>query len=237
MIPVTPERPPVVVTDPLAQYILDHADLDLCAPPTPRIVDQRCDGNLGEIMTFRSLHYLTLLFAGSGRNDFTVTEIARYAKGISRARIPTYLRGLCEKGLVDVVGHREIRGFTRENWAARYRIDHDRLRHESALVVVTDLRAANLPLPHGTVAPAPPERVVTVAAAPRAERLLPPPHVGRRSDMTLPSHDTPALVRLLAAPLPTADRWAGLRAALGTGLRGLTLRIAAAVTQRKGGVR
>ena len=229
MIPVTPERPPVVVTDPLAQYILDHADPALITPPTPRIVNQRCAGNLGEIMTFQSLHYLTLLTAGSGRNDFTVGEIHRYAPGIGRSRIPTYMRGLCEKGLVDVVGHREIRGFTRENWAARYRLDLDRLRTESALVVLADLRAENLPLPHGTV--------VTVAAAPRAERLLPPPPVGRRSDLTLPAHDTAALVRILAAPLPPADRWAGLRAALGTGMRGLALRIAAAVTQRTGGVR
>ena len=225
MIPVTPERPPVVVTDPLAQYILDHADPALITPPTPRMVNQRCAGNLGEIMTFQSLHYLTMLFAGSGRDAFTVDAIHRYAPGIGRTRIPTYLRGLCDKQLIEVVGHREISGLKSDYWPARYRIDLDRLRTESALVVIADLRAENLPLPHGTVAPGPRARGASMPP--------PPPHVGRRANLTLPSHDTAALVRILAAQPPPADHWAGLRA----GMRRLTLRIAAAVTQHNGALR
>ena len=147
MIPMTPHRDPVVVTDPMEQFLLTHADPRLTAPEVPLIVMERCDGNLGEFITFWSLSHLATLYKSSGRKDFTVEEIGRYAKGISRGRIPTYLRGLCDKGLVDVVGHREIRGFHRENWTALYHIDLDRLRHESMPVAVGHLGNENQPPP------------------------------------------------------------------------------------------
>ena len=118
MIPVTPARAPVVVTDPMEQFLLEHADPTLTMPEIPLIVLERCDGNVGEFMTFWSLSHLATMHQTSGRKDFTVAEIARYAKGISRGRITTYLRGLCAKGLIEVVGHREIHGFDPENWTA-----------------------------------------------------------------------------------------------------------------------
>lgn len=155
MIAITAKRPPVVVHDPIADLLLSKASPDLMAPPRPRIVNNRCGKNLGEKETFDALHYLTLLFEAVGRTDFTATEIARYAPGISRGRIPVYLRGLCEKQLVDVVGHREIKGLDPTFWTAHYTIDLDRLRKESAQVVVHDLRTENLPPPLRVVRPSP----------------------------------------------------------------------------------
>ena len=147
MIPRTPPRDPAVVTDPLERFLFDHADPALTAPVVPLIVLERCDGNVGEFMTFWSLSHLATMYQSSGRQDFTVAEIARYAKGISRGRITTYLRGLCAKGLIEVVGHREIRGFDPENWTALYHIDRDRLRTESMPVAVAHLRSENQPAP------------------------------------------------------------------------------------------
>jgi hypothetical protein len=147
MIPMTPQRTPVVVTDPMEQFLLEHAEPTLTAPEIPLIVLERCNGNLGEFMTFWSLSHLATMHQTSGRKDFTVAEIARYAKGISRGRITTYLRGLCDKALIEVVGHRETPGHNREHWTALYHIDRDRLRHESMPVAVAHLRSENQPAP------------------------------------------------------------------------------------------
>jgi hypothetical protein len=155
MIPLTPPRPPIIIEDPMAQFILAHAPAEVQAPPRPRIVDQRCRGNLGEKAVFDALNYLTILYAPTGRKDFTITEIHRYAEGVSRSRIPDYIRGLCDKGLVDVIGHRENKRLRPEFWSARYAIDRDRLNQESALVVAEDVRYHAVPIPTRQPMPTP----------------------------------------------------------------------------------
>ncbi|NNJ12967.1 hypothetical protein EKD04_021820 [Chloroflexales bacterium ZM16-3] len=181
MIAITANRPPVEVHDPIADLLLHKASPDLMAPPRPRIVNHRCGKNLGEKETFDALHYLTLLFAAVGRTDFTASEIARYAPGISRGRIPAYLRGLCAKQLVDVIGHREIKGLAPAFWTAHYKIDLDRLRKESAQVVVHDLRAENLPPPLRVIRPSPGQTALELAGLPAPSGdgdNAPPPIVG-----------------------------------------------------------
>ncbi|NNJ12183.1 hypothetical protein EKD04_017780 [Chloroflexales bacterium ZM16-3] len=155
MLAKTPPRPPVDLSDPMVQLLLTETSPDLTAPPRPRIVNDRCGGNLAEKEVFDSLHYLTLLYEATGRKDFTAAEIHRYAIGVSLSRIPTYLRGLCDKGLVDVTGHREIKGLHEKFWTAHYKIDMDRLRNESALIVASDLRRENQPPPLRRVRPSP----------------------------------------------------------------------------------
>jgi hypothetical protein len=153
MLPITAERPPVVLDNPVAELLLRHANDDLLAPRCPRIVIERCP-SLAAREVFNALHYLTMLYQATGRDDFTIDDIARYAKGVSRGRIPQYLRALCEQELVEVVGHREISRLPKNFWPARYRIDLDRLFRLSAAIVVHDLHWENLSPPLRAIKPA-----------------------------------------------------------------------------------
>jgi hypothetical protein len=155
MIPLTPPRPPVQLnSDPLVSWLLERADPQLIAPARPRVVTSRCDGNLSLLAAWDALHELTLLYEHSGRNDFSTQEVSRApsARGISRGRLPEYIRRLCELGLVDVVGHSPVPGlFDRRTKGqmlkAHYRIDYERLYVESAKLTADLLRNLGLPAP------------------------------------------------------------------------------------------
>lgn len=162
-LPQTPVRPPVIVDNDLAQRLLERPQYaDMLAPADPFIVDYRCNGNVQERIVFRALHLCCLLY--EDRDWFTYEDIHRFAQGVSKTGMGTPLRGLCDKELVDVIGHREdarLKGTNRaggkrregynreEHRSARFRIDFDRLIRESANAWAELIRELALPMPMG----------------------------------------------------------------------------------------